>query len=275
MLSKEKIAIRPKETNPWDVINRQTKVIVALIILFVATIGMNIFFNKKIADDTYKTYINNTREIINSQKEIETSNNWERMPINQRKEQLRNRYYEIFKYYTTNIPVNQKMSDDQLLKSFDVFYNCIISLNSVNFFLPISYMKAKTNFNPNFSNGYQYGIAGLYISEAQKVSYLPLMKEIPSFQIAYNGRETLQNPIESLKFIIARMDYLLKIFNNREDWIIFSLVTDENSVIEKYWSDGKGEIPEKFYKDGLLKDTLDYYYAFKNWKIPATAATTK
>ena len=88
------------------------------------------FFNKKIANDTYKTYISSTREIIQAQKDIDTANSWESLPVNQKKEKLRSRWFEIIKYYTLEVPQNQKMSDDQVQSSFNSYfdwYHCRLS----------------------------------------------------------------------------------------------------------------------------------------------------
>jgi len=253
-------------------VKRVTKTFISLTVIFIVTIVFGIFSINRISDVMYKTYISQTREIIHSQKDIESANSWERLPVNERKEKLRSRYYEIIKYYTNEVPQNQKMSDDQMLASFDAYYGAVYGINSVNFFLPLAYLKARTNFNPTFNDGYQIGIAALFVKEGADIANLPVIKGLPSFQVAYKGAETLQNPVESLKLLVARLDDLLKTFNNREDWAILSLLNhSEYDIIAKYWQDGKGEIPEKLYKDGPLANTLEYYYIFKDWKIaPST-----
>ena len=270
MPTKNEDMVSKAELSPHQIIQRLTAVIALLVTVFVGTMGLSIYLNKKTADILYKNYIANTREIINSQDKIAAANSWERLPINERKEKLRSRFYEIIKYYTVAIPQNQKMSDEQMLSAFDAYYSAIYTVNSVNFFFPLAYLKVRTNYNPTFSSGYQWGIAGFFTVEAQKFANLPIVKENVNFQVAFKGRETLQNPIESLKLLIARTDDLMKTFNNREDWVILALINhDENAIIDKYWQDGKGEIPEALYKKGDLKDVLDYYYCFKDWKIPA------
>jgi hypothetical protein len=259
---------RDDDDNVSSFTRKIIKTFISLTIIFIVTIVFGIISMNRISDVMYKTYINQTREIIHSQKDIEDANSWERLPVNERKEKLRSRYYEIIKYYTNEVPQNQKMNDDQMLTSFNAYYNAVYGINSVNFFLPLAYLKARTNFNPTFNDGYQIGIASLFVKEGADIANLPVVKELPAFQVAYKGAETLQNPVESLKLLIARLDDLLKTFNNREDWAILSLLNhSEYDIIAKYWQDGKGEIPEKLYKDGPLANTLDYYYAFKNWKI--------
>lgn len=247
-----------------------------LVIVFIAVVGINIFFNKKIANDTYKTYINSVREVIQDQKNIESTNAWERLPTNEQREKLRSRWWEIIKYYTLEVPQNQKMSEDQVQAAFDPYFTCINTVGSVNFFLPMAYMKVRTNFSPNYNDGYRYGISRFLVKEAQDISNLPIVKTNVSFQVAFKGRETLMNPNENVKLLVARMDDLMKTFNSREDWVILSLLTNEYDVIARYWQDGNGEIPEKVYKDNAdLRNILDYYYAFKNWKIIPTDSKTK
>jgi hypothetical protein len=258
---------------PETLPQRLVGIMVALIIVFVTAMGLGVYFNKRTADALYKNYIENTREIIDSRSQIETANSWERLSINERKEKLRSRFYEIIKYYTVASPLSQKMSDEQLLLAFNTYHDAIYTVNSVNFFLPLAYMRVKTNYNPSFSDNYQTGISGFFTVEGQQIANLPIVKENQALRVAYKGRETLQNPTESLRLLVARMDDLMRTFNNREDWVIFALLNhDENQIIAKYWEDGKGEIPEANYKSGDLKSILEYYYAFKNWEIIATAS---
>ena len=268
----EEIEVK-QETTPHQIIQRLVSTIVVLVVVFVTAMGLGIYLNKKSLDIVYKNYIANTKEIINSQNKIETANSWERLSINERKEKLRSRFYEILKYYTVDAQQNQRMSDDQMLSAFESYNDTIYAVNSVNFFLPIAYAKIKTNFNPSYNNNYQYGISALFTVEGQQISNLPIVKDNPAFQVAYKGKETLQNPVESLKLLVARMDDLMKTFNNREDWVIMALLNhDENAIISKYWQEGKGEIPDSYYKSGELKDILEYYYAFKDWKIISVPA---
>jgi len=260
--------ITPKDGDDSKYMHRMTRILAILVGVFIVVIVMNIGFNKMLADNMYKTYINNTKEIIMSKDTIEASNSWERLPINDRQEILRRKYYEIIKYYTNDVPQNQKMSDVQMNASFDAYYNCINTVNSVNFFLPLAYMKVRTNFNPTFvSEDGRTGIVPLYNKEGADIANLPLVRENVNFLVAYKGKETLQNPVESFKLLIARMDDLMKTFNNREDWVILAMLTNEYDVIAKYWQDGKGVIPEKLYISGQLRDISNYYYAFKNLQI--------
>jgi hypothetical protein len=159
------------------------------------------------------------------------------------------------------------MSDDQVQASFNSYFDCINTVGSVNFFLPVAFLMVRTGYNPSYSDGYRYGIDKFLVKEGQDIANLPLVKDNTVFQVAYKGRETLLNPVESLKLLVARMDDLMKTFNGREDWVVFALITNEYDVIAKYWKDGDGEIPDALYKTGDLKSVLNYYYAFKNWKI--------
>ncbi len=59
-------------------------------------------------------------------------------------------------------------------------------------------------------------------------------------------------------------------FNNRVDWVFLSLITNEYDVIEKYWEDGQGAIPNKLYEEGQLNEMLMYYHSFSLWEIPKT-----
>lgn len=260
--------ISPKNGDDSKFMHRMTRILAILVGVFIIVIVMNIGFNKMLADNMYKTYINNTKEIILSKDSIEASNSWERLPINERKELLRRKFYEIIKFYTNDVTQNQKMSDAQTITSFNAYYNCINAVSSVNFFLPLAYMKVKTNFNPIFvQEDARYGIVPFYNKEGANIASLSLVRENANFQVAFKGKETLQNPVESFKLLIAKMDDLMKTFNNREDWVILALLTNEYDVIAKYWQDGKGEIPEKLYTTGDMRSILNYYYAFKNLQI--------
>jgi hypothetical protein len=258
---------------PENLPQRLVGIMVALIIVFVTAMGLGVYFNKRTAEALYNNYMENTREIIDSRSQIETANSWERLSVNERKEKLRSRFYEIIKYYTVTSPLSQKMSDEQLLLAFNTYYDAIYTVNSVNFFLPLAYIRVKTNYNPSYSDNYQTGISGFFTVEGQQIANLPIVKENQALRVAYKGKETLQNPTESLRLLIARMDDLMRTFNNREDWVILALLNhDENQIIAKYWEDGKGEIPETNYKSGDMKNILEYYYAFKNWQIVATTS---
>jgi len=257
-----------KDSDVKEVVLRSNVIVGFLVSIFVLAMAMGFYFFKKTSDDMYKTYIANTQTIVQSKQEIQDANSWERLVLNDRKEKLRSRWYEIIRYYTIEVPVNQKMSDEQILASFNSYFDCIYAINSVNFFLPIAYMKVRTNFNPNFtSQFYQYGIASLLVYTGRIVSNLFVVRDKTMFQVAYSGRVTLQNPVESLKLLVAYMDDLMKIFDNREDWVLFAMLTNTEDVISKHWNDGKGAIPDTIYKVGDLRDILNYYYAFKNWKI--------
>ena len=63
-------------------------------------------------------------------------------------------------------------------------------------------------------------------------------------------------------------------FNNREDWVLLALFTDEYQVIRDYWDEGAGAIPDEYYEEGQLAEALKYYHAFRNWKIPVVELET-
>jgi len=222
---------------------------------------------RRMSADMYTTYIRDTKEILISRNEIEAADSWERLPINEQKERLRERYYTILRYYTVEIPENQKLNDEQIIESFNIFFDCIYAVKSVNFFLPVAYMKIMTNFNPNFENNYRYGIAWLLETQGENAANLLTVRESDSFRVAYKGKQTLDNQNEAIKLLIARMDNLMKKFNNREDWVIWAMLDGEDTIIQKYWENGNGTIPDELYHDSKLGEILDYYYMFKNWKV--------
>lgn len=223
---------------------------------------------KNMSDDMYTTYIRDTKEVILSFSEMEIANSWERLPVNEQREKLGNQYLTILQYYTVDIPENQKLNKKQLVKSFDTFFISINSFKSVNFFLPLAYMKVITNFNPNYVNDGRYGIAGLTQTQGSNTANLPTMRESDFFKIVFNGKDTLRNPDEAIKLLIARMDYLMKKFNNREEWVIWAMFDGEDRLIREFWENGNGAIPEKLYHETKVGEILDYYNLFKNWEIP-------
>jgi mRNA-degrading endonuclease YafQ of YafQ-DinJ toxin-antitoxin module len=224
----------------------------------------------------YHQYVRDTEQIIRTRSNIEVTNNWERMPINERKERLREQYFQIVRYYTNRVPLEQKMNDEQIQTSFDALWNCLLKTPSINFFLPVAYMKVATNFNPNYNDKktYKKGIAAFMHKMGERISNLPICRNDASFRIDYRGPDTLNVPTESIKLLVARIDDLMATFNNRPDWVLLSLFTNEYEVIDKYWDEGKGAIPEALYGKGELSETLKYYYAFKNFQIPEDVKTT-
>ena len=214
-----------------------------------------------------ETYIRDTREVIRIKEEIETANAWERLPANQQKEILRHKYNEIVLYYSVEVPENQKLSSKQVLETFNVLFDCTKNSKSVNFFLPVAYMKVMTNFNPNHDREWKYGISAFYIKQGEALSNLPLVKGNENFNVAYKGRITLQNPSEAIKLLVARIDDLMTTFNNREDWVVLSLLRNEYDIIDKYWEDGKGAIPDSFYREGEMAEILRYFNAFRNFRL--------
>ena len=240
-----------------------------IVIVFTLTVLIGTIMVTKTINDMHATYIQETEKIIKTTSEIDAANAWERLPVNQRKERLREQYYKIIRYYTNGVPENQRMADDQILDSFNTLWLCTERIPSINFFLPLAYMKVATNFNPVYNMEYKNGIAAFYLKAAETTANLPLVQRDPIFQVYFQGIKTANNPNEMIKLLVARIDELAKTFQNREDWVILALFTNEYEVLARYWDDGKGAIPDTFYTQGFLSETLKYYYAFKNWQIPA------
>lgn len=212
------------------------------------------------------TYVSHEKDMILAMSMVESANDWESMPEGQQREKLLNRYMEIIKYYNVYTPDNEKMSHETIIESFNVLYDCT-KMTRVNIFLPIAYMKVMTNFNPSYDADNRYGISAFFVKEGENISNLPIVTDKVSFDVSYKGIPTLQNPIESIKLLVAKIDDLNKIFNNRSDWVIFALLTNEYEVIDKYWLNGEGIIPDEQLLSGKLKEVREFYYILKNWKI--------
>ncbi len=241
--------------------------IVALILFIGVIVVMGIYFTSTI-EKMHTQYIRDTEQVIVTKFEIEASNSWERLPLNERKEKVRMQYYQIVRYYTNRISDDNKMDDLAIQDSFNQLWDTTSRTPSVNFFLPVAYMKVASNFNPIYDVDYKHGIAGFLNKTGERISNLKLIREDPSFQLEYNGIGTLNTPTEAIKLLVARSDDLMITFNNRADWVFFSMFTNEYDVIERYWDDGDGSIPDEFYKSGELAEALKYFNAFKNWQIP-------
>jgi hypothetical protein len=220
------------------------------------------------------TYIRNVEEVIVSRSNIQATNDWERLPEEQRKSMLREQYNTIVRYYTNTTPDEQKMNDEQIVDTFNELWRTTEKVSSINFFLPIAYIKVATNFNPVYNAQSKRGINAFLLKTIEDTINLPLVQDDPIFRTVYRGTETAQNPTESMKVLIARIDNLMTTFRNREDWVVLALYTNEYDVIAKYWNDGEGAIPDEFYKEGQVAETLKYYYSFKNWQIPLLESGT-
>ena len=247
---------------------RITVAFIAVVVFFLITLSIvGVFFNKTIKE-MHAQYIHDTEQIIITKSEIESSNAWERLPLNERKEKLRMQYYQIVRYYTNRSADGQKMDDQMLQDSFNQLWDCTVRVPSVNFFLPVAYMKVASNFNPVYDSEYKHGLGAFFNKTGETISNLKLVREDQAFQLTYSGIETLRMPTESIKLIVARIDDLMITFNNRIDWVLLSIFTNEYDVIDRYWDGGDGAIPDEFYKEGDLAKALGYYQAFRNWTIP-------
>jgi len=248
-------------------------ILAMVLVLSVIVIGVSSFYFVQTINDMHQTYITETEKIIRTRSDIEIANSWERLPVNQRKERLRGQFFEIVRYYNNNVPDEQRMNDEQILNVYNQLWDTTERLPHVNFFLPVAYMRVVTNFNPIYNSEYRYGIAGFYINQAEDIANLPVVRNDPVFMTSFSGITTLNNPTEAIKLLVARIDDLMKTFNNREDWVILALFQDEYNVIRDYWDSGDGAIPDEMYESGPLAETLTYYHSFKNWRIPATMIT--
>jgi len=247
---------------------RITVAFIAALVLFMGTIAtIGIYYDKTIRE-MHAQYIHDTEQIVITKSEIEASNAWERLPLNERKERLRMQYYQIVRYYTNRSDEDKKMDDQMIQDSFNQLWDCTVRVPSVNFFLPVAYIKVASNFNPAYDVKYKRGLGAFLNKAGERISNLKLVREDPSFQLEYNGIETLNMPTEAIKLLVARIDDLMITFNNRIDWVLFSLFTNEYDVIEKYWDGGNGSIPDEFYNKNNLAEALEYFYAFRNWQIP-------
>lgn len=244
---------------------------VASTVIFIATVvAMGLFFSNAV-QDMRDQYIRDTEQIIITKSELEASNAWERLPVNERKEKLRMQYYQIVRYYTNRSTEEQKMNDEMIQTSFNQLWDCIVRVPSVNFFLPVAYMRVASNYNPVYDFEYKHGLGAFFNKTGERISALKLVREDPAFQLEYTGVATLDMPTEAIKLLVARIDDLMITFNNRIDWVLLSLFTNEYDVIERYWDGGNGAIPDEFYKEGNLAEALEYFYAFRNWQIPRDA----
>ncbi len=237
---------------------------VFILALIIGTIWVSSTINRMNA-----SYMAQTEQIIFSKSEIDKANSWERLPPAQKKEKLREQYYAIIRYYTNSVDIAEKMTDEQILQSFNQMWLSTERLTTVNFFFPVAFMKAMTNFNPYYNANDRYGMGYFYLHNAEQVANLNLVRSDPVFMIDYKGSTSLSNPIDTIKLLVARIDDLSKTFNGREDWIFLALITNEYDVISRYWNGGSGSIPDDMYLRGPLADCLKYYHSFKNWEIPA------
>jgi hypothetical protein len=239
-----------------------------IVVLFIATIVAGSITFVRTTNRMHETYIRNVEDVITSRAEIQAANDWERLPEEQRKSMLREQFNTIIRYYNNTVPEEQRMSDEQIIDAFNELWRTTEKIPSINFFLPVAYMRVATNFNPIYDSASKKGIAAFYLRAIEDTINLPLVQNDPVFRAVYRGSDTAFDPVEMMKILVARIDNLMNTFRNREDWVILALFTNEYDVIARYWNDGEGAIPDEFYQQGEVAETLKYYYAFKNWQIP-------
>jgi hypothetical protein len=240
---------------------------IVVMILVIVTIGFLTFFYVKSINKLNINHTAEMQEFILGKEDIEMTNSWERLPDQQRREIIRAQHYKIIKYYTESVPEDQKMSNELIEDVFNIWYNATKRLNQ-DPFISLAYIRVMTNFNPIYNVEYKRGIGGMFLQTYENVANLPIVREDPSLQTIYRGSETANNPTESIKLVVAYIDYLMRIFNNRVDWVMLSLFTNEYDVMKKYWDDGDGAIPSELYQSGDLAKALMYYHSFTNWQIP-------
>ena len=212
------------------------------------------------------TYIQETDKMLLMNSRIENAAAWEKLNSVEKKEKLRNQYYTIIKYYTASSDVAKSLNNDQILDSFNALWMISEKYNTVNFFLPLAYIRVTSNFNPLYSDKSKEGLGALFMIDYERFSTINTSD--PITRITYRGMETARNPTDAIKLLYLKMDYLYNIFNGRVDWVLFSLLNNEFDVIQNYWKNGEGEIPDEFYLKGPLYDALNYYHSFINWQIP-------
>ena len=138
--------------------------------------------------------------------------------------------------------------------------------NTVNFFLPLAYIRVTSNFNPMFSKKSKEGFSALFMIDYERFSYMNTTD--PLTKINYRGIDTARDPSSAIVLLYLKMNYLYTVFNGRVDWVLFALLNNEFDVIQNYWKNGEGEIPDQFYLIGPLYESLNYYHSFINWQIP-------
>lgn len=257
------------DSNKPSISRNWLTVLVALISVFVITIIIGLIWMTITFSQVNKYYQNQINQIIFTKSKIDSASSWEQLPVNQQKEKLREQYYTIIRYYTNDQMSDEKMNDEQILQSFNQLWITTEKLN-INFFLPLAFIKATTNFNPYYNSEDRIGMGYFIMKNAEAVANLKIVRTDPAFYLDYKGSGTLFNSVDTIKLLVARIDDLSKTFNGRVDWILFAMLTNEYEVITKYWDDGRGSIPDEMYARGLLAESLMYYQAFKNWEIPLT-----
>lgn len=241
---------------------------ISILIVFSTIMILGVVFYINTLGEMRETYIRNVEDVIISRAEIKAANDWERLPENDRKSMLREQYNTIVRYYTNTVPAIDKLDTKQISDTFNQLWITTEKVSYIDFFLPVAYLKVATNFDPVYRFGAKHGINAFLLKTVEDTINLPLIQEDPIFRVQYRGSETALNPAESMKILVARIDNLMSTFRNREDWVILALFTNEYDVIDKYWDNGNGVIPDSYYESGPIAETLKYYYSFSNWQIP-------
>jgi len=241
------------------------KIFIVCILIFSIIVLVGSFMVIFTLRDMKNTYIQETDKMLLMNHKIENAAAWEKLNSIEKKEKLRNQYYTIVRYYTTSSDIAKSLNNDQILDSFNSLWIISEKYNTVNFFLPLAYIRVTSNFNPSYSLKSKEGYSAMFMIDYERFSQI---SPDPIAKITYRGIETARNPSDSIKLLYLKMDYLYKVFNGRVDWILFSMLNNEFEVIQKYWKNGEGEIPDEFYLSGSLYNALNYYHSFINWQIP-------
>lgn len=249
-----------------------TKLAIGFIVMAIVFIGsittIGLYTNKTIRL-MHEQYIRDTESVIVTRSDIEASNVWERLPANEQKERLRTQFFQIARYYTNSVTDENRLADEAILLLFNTLWDTTTRVPSVNFFLPVAYIKVASNFNPFYNVEFKYGLTAFFNRTGETTAQLSIIRNDPVFQLEYSGIDTLNNPTSAAKLLVARIDDLMTVFNNRVDWVLLSLFTNEYDVIDRYWDGGTGAIPDEVYQTGNVAKSLEFFYAFKNWQIPA------
>lgn len=241
---------------------------VATVVVFIASVTIIGLYTNKTIRLMHEQYIRDTENVIVTRSDIEASNAWERLPANEQKERLRTQFYQIVRYYTNSSLDEQRLDDSAILLVFNTLWDTTSRVPSVNFFLPVAYVKVASNFNPIYNIDYKHGLVSFLNKTGETAAQLSIIRNDSVFQLEYAGIDTLRNPTDAVKLLVARIDDLMTTFNNRIDWVLLSLFTNEYDVIDRYWDGGSGAIPDEFYQEGPVAEALEYFYAFRNWQIP-------
>ena len=243
---------------------RVISIFLVIVILFlVSLVGIGAYAVLTM-QDMKSTYIQETDKILRIKSEIDKQSDLRSLTYEQRRQKFKKDYYEILRRtYVEVVDNNKKLTDDQINLSFDAAWDACEKYK-VDFLLVVSYMKAASNFNPNYSEDGRMGMPAMFLIDYEMFSSLT-KSEGQTNVISYRGSTTSSDPVDSVKLLVAKIDSLNKMFNYKNDWVIFAMIEDQYLVLSKYWKQGFGTIPDDYYKSGKLYEALAYYYIYSRW----------